>query len=64
MLRRSRSLWTLILGGVAPVVIVLGAVWAAAPEGVRGLLMFVGGALTVVVYLVLYAIQRRRYWVS
>lgn len=64
MHRRSRSLWILILSGVAAVVIVLGAVWTVAPEDARGLLMLVGGALTVAVYLILYAIQRRRHWGS
>ena len=64
MRRRSRPPWILILGGTVAVVIVLGAVWAVAPEDARGLLMLAGGALTVAVYLALYAIQRRRHWGS
>jgi NaMN:DMB phosphoribosyltransferase len=64
MRRRSSPLWILILGGTVAVAIVLGAVWAVAPADARGLLMLAGGALTVAVYVVLYAIQRRRHWGS
>ena len=62
MQRRSHSPLIPILGGFAAVIIVLWAVWAIAPEDVRGLLMVAGGAVTAVAYLVLYAIQRRRHW--
>jgi hypothetical protein len=61
---QSRPPWILILGGTVAVAIVLGAIWAVAPEDARGLLMLAGGAITVAVYLALYAIQRRRHWGS
>ena len=64
MRSQSRPPWFLILGGIVGVVIVLGAIWALASEEARGLLMLAGGALTVAVYLALYAIQRRRHWNS
>lgn len=60
---RLRLRWILTLGGVAAVAVVLGVVWAVAPEDTRGMLMLAGGALTAAVYVVLYAIQRRRHWV-
>jgi quinol-cytochrome oxidoreductase complex cytochrome b subunit len=64
MRSQSRPPWILILGGTVVVAIVLGAIWAVAPEDARGLLMLAGGAITVAVYLALYAIQRRRHWGS
>jgi len=63
MRSQSRRPWILILGAMV-VAIFLGAVWAVAPEDARGLLMLAGGAITVAVYLALYAIQRRRHWGS
>ena len=63
MRSQSRAPWTLILG-VTVVAIVLGAVWALAPEEARGLLMLAAGAISVALYLALYAIQRRRHWDS
>lgn len=62
MHHRSPSTWILILGGAVAVVIVLGVVWAIAPEDVRGLLMLAGGAMTVALYLALYAVERHRHW--
>jgi hypothetical protein len=64
MRSQSRPSWILILGGAVAVAIVLGAIWAVAPGDARGLLMLAGGAITVAVYLALYAIQRRRHWGS
>jgi hypothetical protein len=64
MRSQSRPTWILILGGTLVVAIVLGAIWAVTPEDARGLLMLAGGAITVAVYLALYAIQRRRHWGS
>jgi len=64
MRSQSRSAWTLILGGTIVVAIVLGAVWTLAPEETRGLLMLAAGAITVAIYLGLYAIERRRHWDS
>jgi len=64
MRSQSRPPWILILGAMVAVAIVLGAVWAVAPEDARGLLMLAGGAITVAVYLALYVIQRRRHWGS
>jgi hypothetical protein len=62
MRSQSRPPWILILGGT--VAIVLGAIWAVAPEDARGLLILAGAAMTVAVYLAMYAIQRRRHWDS
>jgi quinol-cytochrome oxidoreductase complex cytochrome b subunit len=64
MRSQSRLPWILIFGAIVAVAIVLGAVWAVAPEDARGLLMLAGGTITVAVYLALYAIQRRRHWGS
>jgi len=64
MRNQSRPPWILILGGIVVVAIVLGAIWAVAPEDARGLLMLAGGAMAVAVYLALFAIQRRRHWRS
>lgn len=64
MRSQARLPWILILGAMVAVAIVLGAVWAVAPEDARGLLMLAGGAITVAVYVALYAIQRRRHWGS
>jgi quinol-cytochrome oxidoreductase complex cytochrome b subunit len=64
MRSQSRPSWILVLGGIVVAAVVLGAVWAMAPEDARGLLMLAGGAITVAVYLALYAIQRRRHWDS
>lgn len=63
---RSRSLlpWILILSAMVALAIVIGAVWAVAPEGARGLLMLAGGAVAIVSCLALYAVQRRRHWGS
>jgi NaMN:DMB phosphoribosyltransferase len=64
MHRQSLPPWILILGGIVAIAVVLGAIWAAAPDDVRGLLMLAGGAMTLAVYLALLAIERRRHWGS
>lgn len=64
MRSQSRPPWILVLGGAVVVAIVLGAIWAVAPEDARGLLVLVGGLITLAVYLALYAIQRRGHWGS
>ena len=64
MRSQSGPSWILVLGGFVVVAIVLGAIWAVAPEDARGLLLLAGGAITVAVYLALSAIQRRRHWGS
>ncbi len=64
MRNQSRPPWILVLGGIVVVAIVLATIWAMAPEDARGLLMLAGGAITVAVYLALFAIQRRRHWRS
>ena len=64
MRRPSRPRWILVLGAIVAVAIVVGAVWAVAPEDARGFLMLAGGAITVAAYLALFAVQRRRHWGS
>lgn len=62
MPRRSRRASILLLGGTVALVIVLGAIWAVAPEDVRGLLLLAWAVLTVTVYLALFVVQRRCHW--
>jgi len=62
MQRQTRRPWGLILGTTLAAVAVLAVIWTAAPEGDRGLLMLVGGVLTAVVFVPLYALQSRDHW--
>jgi len=60
---QARLAWMAVLAALLGVV-VLALIWAAAPEDVRGALMLFGGVLTLLVYVALYAIQRRHHWRS
>lgn len=58
----SQRLWLLILGAFVVIVGAMAAVWAAAPEDIRGVLMLVGGVLYAVTVVSGYAIERRVHW--
>ena len=62
MTHLSRPLWVLVLGATVVIIVAMAAVWAAAPEGIRGVLMLVGGALYVVTIVGGYAVERRIHW--
>jgi hypothetical protein len=47
---------------LAVLVVSIGAIWAVAPEGARGLVHLVGGAVIAVLYVAVHALQRRRHW--
>jgi hypothetical protein len=62
MERRSRRKWLPILAATVVVVLVMAAIWAAAPEDVRGLLMVVGGVFYGVAVVGGYVVERRLHW--
>jgi hypothetical protein len=62
--RNPRRAWLLFLAAPLALMVVLGVIWAAAPDGLRGLLMLVGGVLTAVACVVGYVIERRAHWRS
>jgi hypothetical protein len=44
------------------VVLVMAAIWAAAPQDVRGLLMVFGGVVYIVTVVGGYVVERRLHW--
>ena len=62
MAHLTRRLWALILGASVVTIVALAVVWAAAPEGIRGVLILVGGVLCAVATVGGYAIERRVHW--
>jgi hypothetical protein len=62
MARRSRRLWVLVLWASGVIIVAMAAVWAVAPEDVRGVLLLVGGVISAVTIVGGYAIERRVHW--
>jgi hypothetical protein len=62
MTHSARRFWTLFVGASIVIVVAMAAVWAAAPQDVRGALLLVGGALYAVTIIGGYAIERRVHW--
>lgn len=62
MAHYSRRFWVLSLGASVVIIVTMAAVWAAAPEDIRGLLMLVGGLIYAVTVVGGYAIERRVHW--
>lgn len=62
MKRQSQRRWLQLLGATLAIVLVIAAVWAAAPEDLRGLFLIVGGVLYAVTTVGGYAIERRIHW--
>ncbi len=62
MKRQARGRWLLILGSTVVIVLVMAAIWAAAPEDVRGLLLVVGGVFYIVTVVGVFVIERRMHW--
>jgi hypothetical protein len=62
MERQSRRRWLLILGATVVIVLVMGVIWAAAPEDLRGFLLVVGGVFYLVTVVGVFVIERRTHW--
>jgi hypothetical protein len=62
MAHRSRRSWILILAASVVVIIAMAAVWAAAPEDLRGVLILIGGVFCVATIVGGYAIERHVHW--
>jgi hypothetical protein len=62
MAHRSRRSWILILAASVVVIIAMAAVWAAAPEDLRGVLILIGGVFCVATTVGGYAIERHVHW--
>ena len=59
---RTRQTRIPLIAVTVIVVVALAAIWAAAPEDLRGLLLLAAGAITLAVCGALYLIERRRHW--
>jgi hypothetical protein len=62
MAHRSRRRWVLVLGASVFIMVAMAAVWTAAPEYVRGVLVLIGGVLWAMAIVGGYVIERRVHW--
>jgi hypothetical protein len=59
---RTRRRWLLVIGTTAVIVLVMAAIWAVAPEDLRGLLLVIGGVFYAATVVGGYVIERRLHW--
>ena len=62
MAHLSRRSWVLILAASVVIIVAMAAVWAAAPDDLRGVLILVGGVFYVVTIVGCYAIEHHVHW--
>lgn len=62
MLARPRPMRTRLVIGAVLIAVALLAVWVVAPEVTLVILLLLGAAAEMILYAVLYVIQRRRHW--
>jgi hypothetical protein len=62
MAHLSRRSWVLILAASVGIIVAMAAVWAAAPDDLRGVLILVGGVFYVVTIVGGYAIEHHVHW--
>jgi hypothetical protein len=62
MAHLSRRSWVLILAASVVIIAAMAALWASAPEDLRGVLMLVGGVFWAVMIVGGYAIERHVHW--
>ena len=62
MAHLSRRSWVLIPAASVVIIVAMAAVWAAAPDDLRGVLILVGGVFYVVTIVGGYAIEHHVHW--
>lgn len=60
--RQPRGTGVLIVGVAVAFIVLMAALWAVTPEDLSGPFLLVGGVIGLVLYVVLYVVQRRRHW--